>query len=69
MTPPIYKIKILVDKSDYKGLLVLHNAFIIRYFDRTERHAFGSQFLCVVGKQRRTEKAGMGLTKQYIFFN
>ena len=30
--------------------------------ERSERHEFRSRFLCVVGKQRRTENAGMGLT-------
>ena len=41
----------------------------LQLIDRTERHEFKSQFLCVVGKQRRTQNAGMGLTIQYLYVN
>ena len=40
------------------------------FADRSEWHEFGSRFFfCVVGKQRRTETAGMGLTIQYLYIN
>ena len=37
--------------------------------DRSEWDEFVSRFLCVIGKQRRTENAGMGLTMQYLYIN